>query len=189
VTSNFNRMADAVRPVLIEAARRYRALVSYQQLAAAVEQSDGALTSQPVHRWIGRVLEAVARDCESRGEPLLISLCVNVQRSVGEVYADAVERVRGSRPEDPDEHAATERLECYRHWEAAGLPADGGTPLRTAHFKVVRKPASRATTPRTTPRKRAAARPPAAAPAPKPIALCPTCFTAVPATGVCDYCD
>jgi hypothetical protein len=43
----------------------------------------------------------------------------------------------------------------------------------------------------TTARKPAAARKPPARPAkPEPVvALCPRCFTQLPATGVCDYCD
>ncbi len=92
-----------------------------------------------MHQWIGDVLGRVTDECQSRGEPLLSALCVSVQGSVGEGYADAVERARGTRPADPDDHAANERLSCYRHWEATGLPRDGGTPLRTAHFKPVRK--------------------------------------------------
>lgn len=184
--------AEAARPVLLEAAGRYRALVTWKQLAAAVQESTGITTTQPVARWIGDVLARVTDDCQSRGEPLLSSLCVSFQGSVGEAYADAVEHARGTRPTDPDEHAANERLECYRHWEATGLPRDGGTPLRTAHFKPVRKtastkPASRTATPRKTPARKAASTP--AAPEPKPIPLCPKCFTQVPASGVCDYCD
>ena len=190
--------AESARPVLIEAAGRYRKMVTYKPLATAVQESSGITTTIPMHQWLGDVLERVAADCESRGEPLLSSLCVTVQGSVGEVYADAVERVRGTRPTDPDEHAAEERLACYRHWEATGLPRDGGTPLRTAHFKPVRKtaaskPAARATTPRTpaarkttATRKTTAAKP---APEEKPIQLCPKCYTQVPSTGVCDYCD
>ena len=183
--------AEAARPVLVEAAGRYRALVTYKQLAAAVQQSTGITTTLPMHQWIGDVLGRVTDDCQSRGEPLLSALCVSMQGSVGQGYADAVEAARGTRPADPDDHAAHERLSCYRHWEAIGLPRDGGTPLRTAHFTPVRKaaarkPAARATTPRkTAPRKQAA--PPA--PPPKPIPLCPTCFTQVPASGICDYCD
>jgi hypothetical protein len=145
-----------------------------------------------MHQWIGDVLARVTDECQSRTEPLLSSLCVTMQGSVGQGYADAVEHARGVRPDDPDEQAAQERLECYRHWQAVGLPRDGGTPLRTAHFKPTRKaspskPASRA----AAPRKATARKTPSAAPAaePKPIRLCPNCFTQVPASGVCDYCD
>ena len=145
-----------------------------------------------MHQWIGDVLGRVTQECQSRGEPLLSSLCVTVQGSVGQGYADAVEQARGTRPDDPDDHAANERLDCYRHWEATGLPRDGGTPLRTAHFTPVRKAAPRKPSSRTaTPRKAAVrkATPAVAKPEPKPIQLCPTCFTAVPASGICDYCD
>jgi hypothetical protein len=181
--------AEAARPVLLEAAGRYRATVTYQQLATAVQESSGLVATQPMHQWIGDVLGRVTDDCQVRGEPLLSALCISAQGSVGQGYADAVERARGTRPTDPDDHAAHERLDCYRHWNAAGLPSDGGTPLRTAHFAVARKPRAATRTPRAAaPRKTTAA---AAKPAvqPKPAALCPRCFTQVPASGVCDYCD
>jgi hypothetical protein len=185
--------AEAARPVLLQAAGRYRATVTWKQLSGAVQESSGITTSQPVAKWIGDVLARVTTDSHSRNEPLLSSLCVSMQGSVGEQYAEAVEQARGVRPADPDEHAAEERLACYRHWEATGLPRDGGTPLRTAHFKPVRRAAAPKATPRVagTPRSstRKAAPAKAAPPAEKPIRLCPTCFTQVPASGICDYCD
>jgi hypothetical protein len=189
---------EAARPALLVAARRYRATVTQRQLATAVQESTGITTTRPMQQWIGDVLGRVTEECQALGEPLLPALCVTAQGSVGEGYADAVERARGTRPPDPDGHAAEERLSCYRHWDATGLPSDGGTPLRTAHFTTVRKASSRTATPRTpaarTPagRKPAARKPAAAtaaAPAPAPLRLCPHCFTAGPATGVCDYCD
>lgn len=184
--------AEAARPVLEEAAGRYRAIVRFKQLGDAVQRTTGITTTRPVATWIGGVLGDVAADCVSRGEPLLSALCVSAQGGVADGYAEAVERARGERPEDPDGQAAEERLECYRHWEAVGLPRDGGTALRTAHFAPARKAATRQLAARraTTPRKTAAPKK-AAAPKPedKPIRLCPTCFTAVPASGICDYCD
>ncbi len=186
--------AEAARPVLLQAAGRYRAVVRWKELATAVQENTGITTSRPVTTWVGGVLARVADECQSRGEPLLSALCVSVQGSVGEGYADAVEHARGDRPTDPDEHAAAERLSCYRHWEATGLPRDGGTPLRTAHFKPVRKagasrPAARGTTPRKKAPRKASSTAAAPAPEPKPVPLCPRCFTQVPASGVCDYCD
>lgn len=191
--------AEAARPVLVEAAGRYRSLVTYKQMSAAVQEATGITSALPVARWIGGVLAEVTDECHARNEPFLSSLCVSVQGSVGEGYADAVEQARGERPVDPDEHAAQERLDCYRHWEATGLPRDGGTPLRTAHFKTVRKSGTSAPKPRvatartatprktaSTPRKTASA---ATAPPPKPIPLCPRCYIQVPASGVCDFCD
>lgn len=184
--------AEAARPVLLEAAGRYRATVTYRQLGAAVQESTGITTTQPVHQWIGAVLGRVTDECQSRGEPLLSALCVSAQGSVGQGYADAVEGARGTRPDDPDGHAADERLRCYRHWQATGLPRDGGTPLRTAHFA----PAPRARVSNQSPRMATSRKAPAVkpapkapAPAPEPTPLCPRCFTQVPASGVCDYCD
>jgi hypothetical protein len=175
--------------VLLEAAGRYRATLTYKQLAAAVQGSTGITTKQLMHQWIGDVLGRVTDECQSRGEPLLSALCVSAQGSVGQGYAEAVEHARGARPSDPDGHAAQERLSCYQHWQADGLPHDGGTPLRTAHFTLARKarankPAPRASTPR-----KASVRKPTPALEPKPTRLCPRCFTQVPASGVCDYCE
>ncbi len=182
--------AEAAREELLEAAGRYRALVNFKPLAAAVQESSGITTDLPMSRWLGGVLQRVAEECQSRGEPLLSSLCVSVQGSVGTGYADVVEQLRGTRPVDPNEHAAEERLACYRHWEAEGLPRDGGTPLRTAHFKPARTTPVRKTA-AAAPRKTAArkAAPVAEVPPPKPIPMCPKCYTQVPVTGVCDYCD
>jgi hypothetical protein len=180
--------------VLIEAAGSYRKLVTLKQLGAAVQETTGITTTQPLAQWLGPVLDSVADDCQSRGEPLLSSLCVSMQGSVGQGYADAVERVRGARIDDPDGHAANERLECYRHWHAVGLPRDGCTPLRTAHFTPARRAAPRkATVPKpkaakAPARKTVVGRPtsPAAKPAER---LCPTCFTEMPPSGVCYYCE
>lgn len=184
--------AEAARPVLLQAAGRYRATLTYTQLAAAVQESSGITTTQPMHQWIADVLGRVTDECQSRGEPLLSSLCVSAQGSSSQGYAEAVEHARGTLPDDPDDHAAKERLSCYRHWGATGLPSDGGTPLRTAHFTPARKaraskPAARVASPRkTSAAKQSTATP---APEPKPIPLCPRCFTQVPPSGVCDYCD
>jgi len=181
--------AEAARPVLLEAAGRYRATVTYKQLAAAVQESTGITSKQLMHQWIGDVLGRVTEECQSQGEPLLSALCVSAQGSVGQGYAEAVEHARGARPNDPDGHAAQERLSCYQHWQAAGLPQDGGTPLRTAHFTLARKARASKPAPRVSTPRKASVRKPTPAPEAKPIPLCPRCFTQVPASGVCDYCD
>lgn len=54
--------------------------------------------------------------------------------------------------------------------------------------RAVRTRAPRAAS-TSTPRRRAAAPARAAKPEPRPVAVCPTCFLALPATGVCDECD
>ena len=166
--------AEAARPVLMEAARHYGAVVTYKELAQQVQHQTGIRTSQQQHHWLGDVLARVARECTELNEPLLSALCVNAQGSVGQGYATAVLAVRGEEPADPDGHAAIERLECYRHFDAVDLPEDGGIPALVPKLADAR---ARALT-----RSRKAAR------AARPINTCPTCQMAIPATGVCDNC-
>ena len=49
----------AARPVLLEAAGRYRATVTYKLLATAVQEASGITTTQLMHQWIGDVLGLV----------------------------------------------------------------------------------------------------------------------------------
>lgn len=162
--------AGAARDVLLDAARRYHAVVTYTELSDQVQHRTGIRTSQQVRHWIGDVLGRVADDCAARGEPNLSSLCVNAQGSVGAGYAAVVRTLDGAEPGDHDDHAARERLACYTHFEAVGLPADGGvralTPQVSASRTRARKAAQEA----------------------RPIPTCPNCHMAVPATGICDDC-
>ena len=78
-----------------------------------------------------------------------------------------------------DLDAARQRLDCYR-W-AGSAPADGGVPAQLPGSAPKRR-APRARTERAAPRPRVAK-------TDQPVAVCPTCFMALPATGVCDNCD
>jgi hypothetical protein len=173
--------AQAARERLLEAARRYRATVTPKELAIEVQRRSGIRTRQQMHYWLGEVLGRVALDSARRDEPLLVSLCVDEDGRVGEGYAVAALAAYGERPEAPERHAAHERLECYRFFDAVGLPADGGS---VAPPKPVAAP--RTSTRSSTPKAPAAKRP--TKPADRPVAICPNCFMALPATGICDYC-
>jgi hypothetical protein len=162
--------AVAARQVLMETAQTYNAVVTYKELSAAVMSMSGIHTRQLTHYWIGDVLGRVSAQSEQDHEPLLAALCVNAEGSVGEVYAEGVLQARGTRPEDPDAHAAIERLECYRHF-GAEMPRGGGAPTLTPKVKAGRDRARRARYAEQV----------------KP--LCPKCHTEVPATGLCGYCD
>jgi hypothetical protein len=163
--------AGAAREVLIEVAGRYHGLVTYRELAGLVQLRAGIRTKQLVHYWVGDVLVRVSRVCADRGEPLLSSLCVNASGSVGAGYAKAVAKVRGELPGDPDDHAANERLACYRAFGAV-IPADGGRPALAPKMAAVRERE----------RSRRASKPQFEA------TVCPTCNMAIPATGICDNC-
>jgi ribosomal protein L32 len=162
--------AAAARDVLIETARKYHSVITSKELAAAVMERSGITTKRPSHYWIADVLSRVSTHCVERGEPLLSSLCVNAEGSVGAGYAGIVTATRGSLDGDSDDHAARERLECYRTF-GADLPSGGGSWALTPRLSASRSRERRA------------------AAAEKMPPLCPKCHTAVPSTGICDYCD
>lgn len=163
--------ARAAREVLLDAARHYRSVVTYGGLAAEVQRRTGITTRQLMQHWIGDVLGRVSAECARRGEPLLSSLCVTAEGSVGPGYVKAVRDAYGEEPEDLDDHAAHERLACHRHFEAPDLPPDGGGPALTRKLAASRERAARQSTP-----------------TPRTTATCPTCHLQLPATGVCDDC-
>ncbi len=182
----YDAWATAARDVLLQAAHRYRAVVDDDQLAMQAMYRTGIRTDAPVGDWLAAVLGRVAADCQAREEPLLPALCVGADGQPVPAYAEAVASARGLAPPDPRDHALRERLTCYRHFRAVGLPADGGSEPRTRRPAAARA-RPRATTPRTpTPRTSAVA--PARRPTPPPVSTCPTCFMALPVTGVCDTC-
>jgi hypothetical protein len=162
----------AARPALERTARKYRALITYKELAEEVQSVSGIRTKSLMTNWIGDVLGAVSRGCHAIGEPLLSSLCVRADGTVGPGYAIAVvENFGGEPPEDLDMHAANERLSCYRHF-GAELPSDGGTPALTPQVAAARTRVRRQTSP---------------AEAWRPF--CPTCHLMLPMSGQCDYCS
>jgi hypothetical protein len=163
--------AEAARPILIEVAQHYHAVTTYKDLATEVQRVTGIQGSQQMHYWIGDVLSRVSRDAFGRGEPLLSALCVKADGTVGERYAAAVAETTGDLTEDGDDHAAVQRLACYRFFQAPDLPADGGSPALTPQLTARRARAKKIRL------------------AEAPIDVCPTCNTQLPATKVCDnYC-
>jgi hypothetical protein len=168
--------AEAARPILIEVARHYHHVITYKDLATQAQWVTGVRSAQQMHYWIGDVLKRVSTDSFGRGEPLLSALCVSSDGSVGERYSSAVAATTADLGDDAtadgDDHAALQRLACYRHFEAADLPADGGTPALTPQLAARRARAKKVRL------------------AEAPIDVCPTCHTQLPATKVCDnYCS
>jgi hypothetical protein len=124
-----------------------------------------------LQHWIGQVLGAVAARCHLAGEPLLSALCVHADGTVGDGYKIAVGESFGSEPDDPDRHAAEERLACYRYFHAKGLLVEGGKPQMPPQVtRARRRQRDRAST--QTPR-----------------LTCPNCYLVLPTSGVCGSCD
>lgn len=158
--------ARSARPVLEKVAADYNGFLTYQQLAEMVQEDSGIVTGVPFRHWIGGVLGAVAR-AQAPDEPILTSLVVRANGSVGDGYAIPLEERGEEMPSDLDLHAAAERLKCYEHY-GAQLPADGGSPQLTPQVLERRQRSSR--------------------PASEHRSVCPTCHMVVPLSGECDYC-
>jgi hypothetical protein len=159
--------------ILTRVATTYQALIEYGELAAEVQESTGVFTRRQVRSWIGPVLAQVAHRNHENDEPPLTSLVVHKSDgSVGAGY-DEVLRLSGdaeiSDPVQREKHAARARLECYG-WAGAKLPAGGGRPALSPRWEQIQG--------RLRKERRAAEQP----------NICPTCFMAIPPTGVCDNC-
>jgi hypothetical protein len=123
--------AAEARIALERRAATYNGLYYSAELAREVQDRSRIRTSVPTHRWIGDVLATVGRNCHELGEPLLSSLCVRTDGTIGAGYGAAFVAIfGGTAPPDLDQHAAEERLRCYQHFGAV-LPADGGRPTLT----------------------------------------------------------
>ena len=187
--------ALAARHVLADVAGEYHATITVAELAQAVQERTRIRNRQAQGLWIGDICYRVAVDCRRRNEPLLGALCVGPDGRMNDWYADTVLTVRGDTVTDPEQHAAEERLDCYRV-HGADLPEGGGVPgfptpvvpaakPRRASSARSRSSASRPAAPRT----RKAAAPAPAKPQPPVAKTCPSCFMQLPATGLCDNCD
>ncbi len=145
--------------VLSRTAETYHAVVREAEFAEELQATSGIRTTRPHGRWLDKVLGPLARYCDATGEPPLDSLVVSAH---------------------DDLPAARLRLECYR-W-AGSAPADGGEPAPLSI--TVNRPAR---APRA-PREARAPAPKRVAKTDKPVVVCPGCFMAIPATGICDNC-
>lgn len=104
--------AQSARLYLIEAAEA-GATVTYKALANYVREETGINTRQLIYQWIGQILGRVSEEAESRGEPHLVSLCVNAEGSVGAGYLWAPKH---SSVDERDDLARRHRAECYARY-------------------------------------------------------------------------
>ncbi len=162
--------AVAAKLLLEETASGYQAVLTHKELAALVQDRAGVRTRQQPHYWIEDVLVRVTAECARLDEPLVSALAVNTEGSVGERYGVAVGEATGTVPADPDDHAAHQRLACYRRFDAAGLPADGGYAELTPRQAGIRDRARKVRLQE------------------RVVPQCPNCHMQLPATMECDYC-
>ncbi len=99
---------------------------------------------------------------------MLSAFAVKTNQTVGAGYSTSVTEVYGVTPDDPDMHAAEERLKAHVFF-GAEMPANGG----------------RAMLPPMTARRRARER----AAIPRVVRpMCPNCFVEMPVNGPCGLC-
>ncbi len=104
--------AEAARPYLIEVAKA-KTTVTYKALANYVREETGINTRQLLYQWIGDVLGEVSAEAEARGEPHLVSLCVNIGGNIGAGYLWAPPDATS---DERDDLAGQHRIECYDHY-------------------------------------------------------------------------
>ncbi len=110
----FERYVDAAEEILV-ATSLAGDTITYGSLAERVLEKTGIPERRPLHWWIGQVLALVAKQNFERGQPLLSSLVVRASDGkVGDGYLIPIRQLRGEVPEDAEEHAAIERVRCYR---------------------------------------------------------------------------
>jgi hypothetical protein len=162
--------AELARSVLEQVAGEYHALTNHRDVAAELQRRSGITTSATTRSWLVDVLGMVAQECHRRGEPLLSSLCVRSDGTIGDAFGAAMVEAYGApAPADLDMAAAEERLKCYRHFGAT-IPPGGGNAVLAPQVAVRRRNTARRLREDT------------------PLPVCPTCHLALPRTGQCDTC-
>jgi hypothetical protein len=191
--------ARSAHGILEETAATYHAVIREAELAERLQVDGDIRTTRPHERWLPKVLQPLAHLHHRDGYPPLTALVVDGHGWVGERYDDvlrATEELPIAQAAARERHAAQARLSCYQ-W-AGSAPEDGGVPAEV--LTTTRSRAPRSTTaagaraakaPRAprAPREPKPTTPKRVAATDRPVTVCPTCFMAVPATGICDNCD
>lgn len=160
--------AGAAYDTLRETAKSYNRLITYKEIAQTVQSTSGITTKQRLHYWIGPVLETVAAEASSRGEPPLTALCVHENGTMGDSYLRAPKSVPHEDDVDVERLAAEHRLLCYREY-ATDLPEHRGFATLTPQVAQKRARLRKSDPPN---------RP-----------MCPIHHCEISATGLCGSCD
>ena len=189
--------ARAAHDVLEETASTYHGVVREADLAERCRPT-GIRTTRPPRRWLPKLLQPLAHLHHRDGYPPLTALVVDGHGWVGERYDDVLRAIE----ELPITDAARPRA-ARRPRPAGVLPVGrlgargrrrarrGAAPSTRSRAPALdhgrRHPGAQAPrVPRASPR---SPRPKRVAASDRPVTVCPTCFMAIPATGLCDNCD
>ena len=175
-----DQWVDAAKPILEQVASRYNGVVSYGDLAEAVQARTGIRTNMLMPNWIGRVLGRTADWCYEHQIPPLSSVCVHADGTIGPGYSYVIRLYDGATSTvDLELRAAEDRLLCYRYY-ADDLPPGGGRATLTPQVQARWDRGHRFPVAVEAPKRVAAAKQ-------RPL-VCPTCHLSVPLSGRCNNC-
>lgn len=173
---------------LRKVAEHYNATISHQEMANIIIEETGIDTEMPMNSLVTKVMEICAAQAAKNNQPPLTSLCIKEDSTMPAAYArqarseqvKAVEQATGTTlvhlGGDVDLYAAEHRLMCYRTF-AKDVPADAVATLPKDLAERRSRAAVRAEKQRATARAEA------------PREVCTSCFTQLPASGVCQQCN
>ena len=112
--SKLDRYTDAAWDILMGVARA-GSTITYGSLAERIVEDTGIEERRPINWWIGNVLAEISKRNHGHAEPFLSSLVVRASDGeVGDGYTILVRNLLGEEPGDGEEHAALQRVRCYR---------------------------------------------------------------------------
>lgn len=119
------------REILLAAAASERGVITYGDLAAAVQEQSGISTDQPAVEWVGKLLARVDADAAKRGERPLGTHCVQpripVARRTPAVRSRATPAVRRVTTESTRREVTCD--ECFLIVAAGPNCSSCGAPL------------------------------------------------------------
>lgn len=115
----------AAQDVLMSCARQYKSVVYFRDLGGLVEARSG-VRPQGYLTWMHTTLQTLTERCVRLNEPVLPALCVDEDGTATTGYVRAMKAL-GHAESEIEQLAAKHRLRCYRHFNATGLPVDGGS--------------------------------------------------------------
>lgn len=155
-------------PILEGVASVYGGSITYEQLAEQLFEQTGYRTRMLLGNWIGQVLGPVQSATLAEGKPPLSSLVVRAETGgVGDGYVNHQHPQGFASFAERQQAAAVDRLTCYRAY-CDHVPEDA-EPQMTALYQAKHRQKA-----------------PTGSPPPK---ICPSCFTELPVSGRCDYCE
>ena len=188
LTTALGHWAPVAYEQLKSAARQYDTVITHQDMANLVIEQTGIDTEMPLNTFISKVMEFCAAQAAKKNEPPLTSLCVKDDSTMPAAYVRqtrcaqvaAVEQATGTTladfDDDVDRYAAEHRLMCWRTY-ASDVPADAVAHLPADLAERRERAAARAEKQRINARVEA----------PRPV--CMSCFTQLPASGICQQCS